>query len=627
MKNHSMTRTIPASLTALALCLAPLSAQRTDRDRDRDTTSGDPTISASGAQQGTTTTGAATSQRDTGTYSDRDNRSQATTTTGDTSTQRSQQGATMSTERSQGQQGATMSAERSRGQQGAAMSSQRMSDLHTEQRVQIAWEDADEQSANKLSGKDVRGSDNEKIGNIKDFIVDAQSGKILYVVISSGGFLGIGDTLRLVPFNAVQRSSADDDRFVINIAKAQWDQLAALEERHYNDGRIVISEQLRTQLTEHFGQADMTVTETTATTQTQTDTAGDAQRMVRASDFRGKEVRAGDREVGDIDAVIIDFNSGTAMALLDPENDFVESDEKFLVPLSQLTFPGRGREPVTTTLSASDFQQAQPATQATYTATGRTTSTDLSPTGRTVTDRDDQTYRSDRTTQQPAATGTTTRTQQDTSAPTGQSRLRTEDSATGTTRAQQESAQQTQRDRRSSAQGSAVDAERYGATSSTATRQQDRTATSTTAGQQDSQYGQSTTVGTTTPARSSTGQDTSSARISDRSTAQQSQSDVATTTSRSDQYPTPTGRTSAQQDPLSSANPTLAAIAMAVRSEIDKDPQLSRHNIEIAPQNDKLVIRGTVPNEQVKRQVERMVEDAVKKPEVENELRVENERR
>src|SRR5437762_1793459 len=47
--------------------------------------------------------------------------------------------------------------------------------------------------ANKLIGKDVIGSDNQKLGKIDNLIVDFESGHILYALIGSGGVAGVGE--------------------------------------------------------------------------------------------------------------------------------------------------------------------------------------------------------------------------------------------------------------------------------------------------------------------------------------------------------------------------------------------------------------------------------------------------
>jgi sporulation protein YlmC with PRC-barrel domain len=57
--------------------------------------------------------------------------------------------------------------------------------------------------ASKLSGVDVYNEANEKIGDVNDVILD-KSGKAEKVILSVGGFLGIGERYVAVPFEKVK---------------------------------------------------------------------------------------------------------------------------------------------------------------------------------------------------------------------------------------------------------------------------------------------------------------------------------------------------------------------------------------------------------------------------------------
>lgn len=72
--------------------------------------------------------------------------------------------------------------------------------------------------ANTLIGDDVYNNDEEKLGDIKEIMVDTQDGEISYAVLSYGGFLGMGDKLFAVPWKALKLDTANK-RFVLNIKK------------------------------------------------------------------------------------------------------------------------------------------------------------------------------------------------------------------------------------------------------------------------------------------------------------------------------------------------------------------------------------------------------------------------
>jgi sporulation protein YlmC with PRC-barrel domain len=56
--------------------------------------------------------------------------------------------------------------------------------------------------ASKIVGSTVENLQNQNLGKVQDLIVDLNAGRISQVILSSGGFLGIGDTLSAVPPSA-----------------------------------------------------------------------------------------------------------------------------------------------------------------------------------------------------------------------------------------------------------------------------------------------------------------------------------------------------------------------------------------------------------------------------------------
>jgi len=59
-------------------------------------------------------------------------------------------------------------------------------------------------SASSLCGDDVYNLAGEKLGSIKEIMLDIQSGKVTYAVLSFGGFLGIGEKLFAIPWNVLK---------------------------------------------------------------------------------------------------------------------------------------------------------------------------------------------------------------------------------------------------------------------------------------------------------------------------------------------------------------------------------------------------------------------------------------
>jgi len=71
--------------------------------------------------------------------------------------------------------------------------------------------------ANKLIGKTIIGSDNQKLGKIDNLVLDLESGHILYAVVGTGGVLGAGELKVAVPPGAF--SQAEANNFHVNVDK------------------------------------------------------------------------------------------------------------------------------------------------------------------------------------------------------------------------------------------------------------------------------------------------------------------------------------------------------------------------------------------------------------------------
>lgn len=71
-------------------------------------------------------------------------------------------------------------------------------------------------SASTITGDEVCNLEDEKLGSIQDIMLDTQTGKIRYAVLSSGGFLGMGDRLFAVPWSAFKLDT-ENKRFILDV--------------------------------------------------------------------------------------------------------------------------------------------------------------------------------------------------------------------------------------------------------------------------------------------------------------------------------------------------------------------------------------------------------------------------
>jgi sporulation protein YlmC with PRC-barrel domain len=72
--------------------------------------------------------------------------------------------------------------------------------------------------ADTLVGNEVCNQKGEDLGEIKEIMLDMRSGRVAYAVLSFGGFLGLGEKLFAVPWNALILDTKNK-RFVLNVEK------------------------------------------------------------------------------------------------------------------------------------------------------------------------------------------------------------------------------------------------------------------------------------------------------------------------------------------------------------------------------------------------------------------------
>jgi len=88
--------------------------------------------------------------------------------------------------------------------------------------------------ADTLVGNDVYNLNDEDIGDIKEIMLDMKSGKVGYAVLSYGGFLGMGDKLFAVPWNALTLDTKHK-RFLLNVEKDRLKDAPGFDKEHWPD--------------------------------------------------------------------------------------------------------------------------------------------------------------------------------------------------------------------------------------------------------------------------------------------------------------------------------------------------------------------------------------------------------
>ena len=89
-------------------------------------------------------------------------------------------------------------------------------------------------SASTLAGDSVRNAAGEDLGKIDEIMIDIPSGRVAYAVLSFGGFLGMGDKLFAVPWNAL---TVDEDEkcFILNADKQTIENAPGFDKDNWPD--------------------------------------------------------------------------------------------------------------------------------------------------------------------------------------------------------------------------------------------------------------------------------------------------------------------------------------------------------------------------------------------------------
>ena len=119
-------------------------------------------------------------------------------------------------------------------------------------------------SADELIGKNVYGRDNNKIGEVEDVILDA-NGKAKQLVISSGGFLGIGEKQVAVDYSAANWDSQNNR---LNLAGMSRDDVKSLPEFKYDDTMTSLNKSRKPAETEKVAPGAAPTSGSTGTTTT-----------------------------------------------------------------------------------------------------------------------------------------------------------------------------------------------------------------------------------------------------------------------------------------------------------------------------------------------------------------------
>lgn len=87
-------------------------------------------------------------------------------------------------------------------------------------------------SASTLNGDEVYNVKGEKLGSVKEIMLDVHNGKVCYAVLSFGGFLGMGEKLFAVPWSSMTVDT-EEQRFVFDVDPERLKSAPGFDKDHW----------------------------------------------------------------------------------------------------------------------------------------------------------------------------------------------------------------------------------------------------------------------------------------------------------------------------------------------------------------------------------------------------------
>jgi len=103
------------------------------------------------------------------------------------------------------------------------------------ERAQVANESMQQVSrASKIISTNVKDTKGGKLGDIKDLVLDPESGQVVYAVVSFGGVFGVGNKLFAVPWKALHWTR-DKEYYILDLDKATLKKAPGFDKKHWPD--------------------------------------------------------------------------------------------------------------------------------------------------------------------------------------------------------------------------------------------------------------------------------------------------------------------------------------------------------------------------------------------------------
>jgi sporulation protein YlmC with PRC-barrel domain len=188
------------------------------------------------------------------------------------------------------------------------------------------------EKASDLIGMEVKNYQGEKLGKVDDLAVDLETGRIVQVILSTGGFLGIGDTQVAVPPGALHRDATDK---VVHL-NADKEKLKAAPKFEMSKWAVCCESNHVAEAYRYYGEEPYFATMYQAPSVTNSLAGlGYVQKASKVMDLSVKNLQ--DEKLGKVENLVVDLSAGRIVAVIVSSGGFLGmGDELSAVPPTAL---------------------------------------------------------------------------------------------------------------------------------------------------------------------------------------------------------------------------------------------------------------------------------------------------
>lgn len=239
--------------------------------------------------------------------------------------------------------------------------------------------------ANEMIGASVQNKSGEKLGTVRDFAFEMGSGKLAYVIVASGGILGLGADFHAVPPKAFSHETTSARVLTLDMTKERWesspkfkkDQLTALNahgeqiEKYFTDAG---KDDLKAQAKIGDAKAEVKIKAPDINAAGKSDAKSEPLRL--ASDLIGKGVVTQQNEdVGKVSDLLVDMKDAkVAFAIISTGTLLKPATTRYAVAPQNLSM-GTEKNKIVLNADRNTLEKAEVFDPEKWQATGRTSGT------------------------------------------------------------------------------------------------------------------------------------------------------------------------------------------------------------------------------------------------------------